>query len=152
MPQWLAIGVQRTMSVAQPSLVCIRQTHPPSCGHGYIAPAVLGLVRSWPSLADSSCHLMSAKKYCLTPRQAIGRTCPVTLAVACPGAFGLFRTVYHEAADNLRLVMDNTLPPSLTPVTGRQQPFESECPFIAPLLCIVCHHARHKLQPLLQQA
>ena len=60
--------------------------------------------------------------------------------------------VYHEAADNLRLVMDNTLPPSLTPVTGRQQPFESECPFIAPLLCIVCRHARHKLQPLLQQA
>ena len=46
--------------------------------------------------------------------------------VACTGAFGLFRTAYHEGGDNMRLLLDNTLPDELAPVTGIKQPFESE--------------------------
>ena len=45
---------------------------------------------------------------------------------ACTGAFGLFRTAYHEGGDNMRLLLDNTLPGKLAPVTGIKQPFESE--------------------------
>ena len=45
---------------------------------------------------------------------------------ACTGAFGLFRTAYHEGGDNMRLLLDNTLPHKLAPVTGIEQPFESE--------------------------
>ncbi len=46
--------------------------------------------------------------------------------VACTGAFGLFRTAYHEGGDNMRLLLDNTLPDELAPITGIKQPFESE--------------------------
>ncbi|CAK0731645.1 hypothetical protein CVIRNUC_000023 [Coccomyxa viridis] len=41
-----------------------------------------------------------------------------------PGAFGLFRTAYHEGGDNMRLLLDNTVPDELAPVTGIEQPFE----------------------------
>ena len=51
--------------------------------------------------------------------------------VACTGAFGLFRTAYHEGGDNMRLLLDNTLPDELAPVTGIEQPFESKLHFLA---------------------
>ena len=47
-------------------------------------------------------------------------------SAARAGAFGLFRTAYHEGGDNMRLLLDNTVPDTLAPVTGIKQPFESE--------------------------
>ena len=63
----------------------------------------------------------------------------------------LFRTVFHVAADNLRLVMDNTLPPSMAPVTGRQQLFESGRPSLLSC-CALCATTLVIIAPVLQHA
>lgn len=55
--------------------------------------------------------------------------------VACTGAFGLFRTAFHEGGDDMRLLLDNTLPDRLAPVTGIKQPFESEPHLLASPTC-----------------
>ena len=153
MPLWPAYKIQCTRSVLQPSLMRIRQhmLHPvrSEALHCSSSPGPGRPDHHWLNQIATSWVLRQSG---LTLCQAVGEICPITLVVACPGAFGLFRTVFHEAADNLRLVMDNTLPPSLAPVTGRQQPFDSERPFAAPLLYALCHRACRELQPLLQQA
>ena len=78
-----------------------------------VHPLILWVLRhntasTFPGMVNTGHHWLLSMAASSGPRKLDVTLCQaITLAVARPGAFGLFRTMFHEAADNLRLVMDN---------------------------------------------